>query len=144
MSDPWKKAQDQVDGVFKAFESSCKDFVWKRFTDTYEAQGKVVQAQFSDRWVLWRGRFYLVEIKSCHQDRFPFKDIRPIQLIGARRVAAAGGASIFLIKHVPTGLWHRAAGLKLWKLKETSDSSSVAWNQLDRIDLNITDIFKEM
>lgn len=144
MSDPWKQAQDQVDNLFKSFEAQCKDFVWKRFTDTYEAQGKVVQAQFSDRWVLWQGRFYLVEIKSCHQDRFPFKDVRPVQFIGARRVAAAGGGSVFLIKHVPTGLWHRIAGTKLWHLKENSGSASAEWSQFERIDLNIPCIFKEM
>lgn len=143
MSDPWKKAQDEVDRVFKAFEETRKDFVWKRFTDTYEAQGKVVQAQFSDRWVLWRGLFSLVEIKSCHQDRFPFKDVRPVQFIGARRVAAAGGNSIFLIKHVPTGLWHRICGMELWRQKESSGMSSIGWDQMERIALTIPTIFKE-
>ena len=96
MSEPWKKAQDEVDKVFKEFEEARKDFVWRRFSDTYEARGTVVQAQFSDRWVLWRGSFSLVEIKSCHQDRFPFKDVRQVQFIGARRITAAGGNSIFL------------------------------------------------
>lgn len=143
MSDPWKLAQDQVDKVFKAFEETRKDFVWKRFTDTYEAQGKVVQSQFSDRWVLWNGKFYLVEIKSCHQDRFPFKDVRPSQFIGTRRVVAAGGKSLFLIKHVPTGLWHRICGMRLWQHKDSSDMASIGWNQLDRIKLCIEDIFKE-
>jgi hypothetical protein len=93
MADPlWKQAQERVK---KAFASvTRKDFWWKAFSDTYSAQGTIIQDQPSDFWVLDKGIFYVIEVKSCHQRKFYLKDVRPSQMIAARRIPAAGGNGI--------------------------------------------------
>lgn len=136
----WKKAQDAVDKVFKKFEEDKKDFVWKRFTDTYEARGTIVQEQPADRWLLYNGLFYIVEIKSCYQDRFPLKDVRPAQFAGARRVTAAGGRSLFLLRHEVTGYWYRLPGMDMWDYKRSAQSSLPRWDCLPRIRLCMEEI----
>lgn len=136
----WKKAQDAVDKVFKKFEEDKKDFVWKRFTDTYEARGTIVQEQPADRWLLYKGLFYIVEIKSCYQDRFPLKDVRPAQFAGARRVTAAGGVSVFLLRHEVTKTWYKVPGMEMWQYKHDGHSSLPRWEGLHAIDLCMEDI----
>lgn len=131
----WKKAQDAVDKVFKAFELDKKDFTWKRFTDTYEARGTIVQDQPADRWFLYKGLFHIVEIKSSYQDRFPLKDVRPAQWVGARRVTAAGGVSMFLLRHEVTGLWYKWGGLDLWNYKNAGNASLPRWENMTPIQL---------
>lgn len=131
----WKKAQAAVDKVFRAFETDRKDFVWRPFTDTYEARGTIVRDQPADRWMLYQGMFYLVEIKSCYQDRFPLKDVRPSQWVGARRVTAAGGKSWFLLRHEVTGLWYKVEGMSLFLYKQEGNSSLPRWENLKPIKL---------
>jgi penicillin-binding protein-related factor A (putative recombinase) len=131
--DPWKKAQEHVKKMFVSV--TRKDFLWKAFTDTYSAQGTIVQDQPSDFWVLDRGTFYTIEVKSCHQTKFYFKDIRPSQLIAARRVPAAGGISIFLIVKLPEWQWHMLNGLTIFNLKQDGEAG-VTWNNMHNIVLN--------
>jgi penicillin-binding protein-related factor A (putative recombinase) len=93
----WKKAQNKVKEALKLFESQRKDFWYRAFVDTYAARGEIVQEQPADFWALYKGHYQLIEVKSCHQARFPFQDVRPSQWAGIRRAEAAGGSAYFLI-----------------------------------------------
>lgn len=131
--DPWKKAQERVKKMFTSV--TRKDFLYKAFTDTYSAGGKaILQDQPSDFWVLDRGVFYTIEVKSCHQTKFYFKDIRPSQLIAARRVPAAGGISIFLIAKLPEWQWHILNGITIVNLKQDGESG-IIWDNMQAIPL---------
>jgi hypothetical protein len=138
----WKKAQNKVANALKAFELTRKDFWPRRFTDTYEARGEVVQRQPSDQWVLWNGIFYLVEVKSSnYEDKFYFKDVRTSQFIGARRSTAAGGRSVFVIVKLPEWKWHKVQGMTLWTMKEAGEKG-ILWSQMDVIQLTAEEILR--
>ena len=129
----WKKAQDKVAEALKKFEATRKDFWPRRFTDTYEARGNTVQSQPSDQWCLFDGTFFLVEVKSSHYpDKFYFKDVQNSQWIGARRVVAAGGRTVFMIVRLPGWEWFRIDGLRMWLMKEAGENG-VAWSAMERI-----------
>lgn len=133
MTQDWKKAQNKVQDALKLFESGRKDFWWKRFTDTYEAAGNIVQDQPSDLWFIYRGDFSLLEIKSSHYaDKFYFKDIRNSQLIGARRVVASGGYSFFFIVKLPEWTWHWVPGVMVWDYINRGDKG-MPWEDMNKI-----------
>ena len=136
----WKKAQERVKKTFRAFEANRKDFWFGEYPDTYQAQGNLIKEQPSDMWCLYSGNFFTVEIKSCHQQRFPFKDIRTGQLKAALRVTAAGGQSIFLIAKLPEWQWYKADGMALLQLKRDGEAS-VKWDDLAKINLSISEVF---
>ena len=129
----WKQAQTK----FKAHLDTIKrkDFWCKAFTDTYAAGGKVVQDQPSDFWALDAGTFCVLEIKTCHQAKFYFKDVRPSQFIAARRVPAAGGISRFIIVKLPEWQWHVVDGQEMWRLKEAGENG-ITWAQMTPIKLD--------
>lgn len=131
--DPWKLAQEKVK---KALSLEVrKDFLFKAFADTYAAGGKnIIQDQLSDFWALDQGRFYSLEVKSCHQTKFYFKDVRPSQFIAARRVPAAGGFSRFIIAKCPEWDWYVADGQLFWQLKEAGENG-ITWDKLNPIKL---------
>jgi penicillin-binding protein-related factor A (putative recombinase) len=130
--DPWKKAQESVKKVLASVLR--KDFMWKAFTDTYSAQGTIVQDQPSDFWVLDNGIFYTIEVKSSHQRKFYFKDVRPSQMIAARRVPAAGGISIFLLVLLPENRWYKVLGTTMYSEK-LSGAAGILWSQMTPIEL---------
>lgn len=131
--EPWKKAQEDVKKELNKI--TRKDFLFRPFTDTYSAGGNIVQDQPSDFWVLDAGKFYVIEVKSCHQPKFYFKDIRPSQIIAARRVPAAGGFSRFLIVKLPENIWHKMDGALIYQMREAGEKS-LNWCQMTRINLN--------
>lgn len=139
MSEPWKKAQDRVKLILANYCNTRKTAVAKAFTDTYAAGGRVVQDQPSDFWLLDNGTFYVIEVKSCHQDRFPFKDVRPSQWSSAVRIPAAGGISVFLIVKLPEWQWHRIGGPELDALRRDGHKS-IGWDELEKINLKMEDI----
>ena len=136
MDPNWKKAQEKVKKVLKAFEAGRKDFWFKEFTDTYQAQGTIVQEQPSDMWYLFEGQFGLIEIKTNQQKLFPFKDIRPSQIAGATRCLAAGGRSTFLICKLPEWKWHYVDGQDLLDARRRGDRS-MPWSAMIPIKLNV-------
>ncbi len=136
----WKKAQEKVKKLFASFEQQRKDFWFGEYPDTYQAQGNLIKEQPSDMWCLFAGKFHLIEIKSCHQQRFPFKDVRIGQFKGAMRVTAAGGQSLFLIARLPEWHWYKIEGMALLELKR-QEEASVKWEKLTRINFSIGDIF---
>jgi penicillin-binding protein-related factor A (putative recombinase) len=141
MNKDWKKAQDNVSKVLKSFMDVRKDFYFKRFTDTYEA-GNIVQNQPSDFWFIHKGIFTICEVKSSnYTDKFYVKDIRPSQFIGARRVTAAGGKSLFLIVKLPEWQWHRIDGMLLWSCKDNG-IPGVAWDGMEQIKLTAEEILR--
>ena len=131
--EPWKKAQED----FKKEMNNVKrkDFLFKPFTDTYAAGGNIVQDQPSDFWVLDRGDYFVVEIKSCHQPKFYFKDIRNSQMIAARRVPAAGGFSCFMIQKLPEKQWHFMDGKEIVRLKDAGEVG-LTWAQMTPVKLD--------
>lgn len=131
--EPWKKAQEKLKNYLNTV--TRKDFWYKAFTDTYAAGGKIVQDQPSDFWALDRGIFCVLEVKSCHQPKFYFKDVRPSQFIAARRVVAAGGISRFLIVKLPEWQWHIVDGSELWRRKEAGDAG-ITWAEMTPIKLD--------
>lgn len=131
--DPWKKAQEDVKKALAKVVR--KDFLFKPFTDTYSAGGRVVQDQPSDFWALDQGRYYVLEVKSCHQNRFPMKDIRPSQMIAARRVPAAGGFSRFIFVKLPERLWFCMNGELIYNMNQAGERS-IAWEQMTPIKLS--------
>jgi penicillin-binding protein-related factor A (putative recombinase) len=135
----WKKAQERVKVCFKKFESSRKNFWFKEFPDTYQARGEIIQEQPSDMWFLYNGDFGLIEIKTCEQNRFPFKDIRPSQISGAMRVIAAGGHTIFLICKLPEWQWHYVDGQKILDSRRNGNKS-MTWSEMTPIKLIAEDI----
>lgn len=135
--EPWKKAQEDFKKEMNKINR--KDFLFKAFTDTYAAGGNIVQDQLSDFWVLDNGKFYVIEVKSCHQAKFYFKDIRPSQLIAARRVPAAGGFSRFILKKLPEGLWFKVDGEVMYNEKQ-SGAAGMLWSQMTPIKLCWEDI----
>lgn len=136
--EPWKKAQEDVKKELNKI--SRKDFVFKPFTDTYAAAGKaILQDQPSDFWVLDQGRYYVLEVKSCHQAKFYFKDIRPSQMIAARRIPAAGGFSRFVIVKLPENKWFKVDGELIYQLKQAG-VVGMDWNQMTPIKLDWEEI----
>ena len=136
--EPWKKAQEDVKKEFNKI--TRKDFLFKPFADTYSAGGKAIMPdQPSDFWVLDNGKYYVVEVKSCHQPKFYFKDIRPSQMIAARRVPAAGGTSIFLITKLPENKWHKVDGSLIYQMKQ-AEVKGIDWCQMTPINLNWEEI----
>lgn len=133
----WKKAQEDVKKALARVVR--KDFLFKPFTDTYAAGGRVVQDQPSDFWALDQGRYYVLEVKSCHQNRFPFKDIRPSQMIAARRVPAAGGFSRFILTKLPDKLWFRMDGELVYQMHQAGERS-VPWELMTPIKLTWEEI----
>ncbi len=131
----WKKAQDRVQKVLKVFMDSRKDFYFKTFTDTYQAGGNVVQNQPSDLWFIFQSKFAICEIKSSeYKDKFYFKDVRPSQWIGAMRVLAAGGHSLFLIVKIPEWQWYFIPGRLMLTIKESGEAG-IYWAQMTPIKL---------
>ncbi|RLF03453.1 MAG: hypothetical protein DRJ64_08295 [Thermoprotei archaeon] len=139
MDPNWKKAQEKVKKMFKAHEGLRKDFWFKEFTDTYQAQGTIVQDQPSDMWYLDSGQFGLIEIKTNEQARFPFKDIRPSQIAGAMRCLAAGGVSTFLICKLPEWQWHFVDGQTILDMRRNGDKS-MKWADMHAITLKVENI----
>lgn len=132
--EPWKKAQEDVKKEFNKI--TRKDFLFKPFADTYSAGGKAIMPdQPSDFWVLDNGRYYVVEVKSCHQPKFYYKDCRPSQMIAARRVPAAGGISIFLITKLPENKWHIVLGSAMHEHK-AAGNPGILWSQMQPCELN--------
>lgn len=131
----WKKAQERVKKEFKKFESTRKTFWFGEFPDTYQAGGEnFITEQPSDMWALNDGEFATIEIKSCEQSRFPFKDIRPGQIAGALRCIHAGGHSIFLIVKLPEWQWHFVDGQTILDARKNGDKS-MAWMDMTEIKL---------
>ena len=131
--DPWKLAQEKLKKALKAEDR--KDFLFRPFADTYAAGGKaIIQEQPSDFWALDRGTYYTLEVKSCHQAKFYFKDIRPSQLIAAKRVPAAGGRSLFLIAKLPEWQWHCVEGQTILQIKESGEAG-MHWHEMRKIKL---------
>lgn len=131
----WKIAQNKVSEILTKRMATRKDFVFKSFTDTYAAGAKAIMPdQPSDYWMLNDGEFTILEIKTCEQDRFPFKDVRPSQWAGARRIPCAGGHSLFLIAKLPEWQWYRISGAELWDRKENGDKS-IGWDEMEKIQL---------
>lgn len=137
----WKKAQNKVQMALKRFEAERKDFWFKTFTDTYAARGEYVQSQPADAWVLYKGIFWLLEIKSCEQARFPFKDVRPSQWAGVRRAHAAGGKSVFVLAKPPKWDWYVISGPELYNRKMSGDKS-VSWEELRLIKLEVENFIR--
>lgn len=135
--EPWKKAQEDLKKELNKI--TRKDFVFKSFTDTYAAGGRVVQDQPSDFWALDIGNYYVLEVKSSHQPKFYFKDIRPSQMIAARRIPAAGGFSRFLIKNELTSQWHKVDGQLIYEMKQNGEAG-ILWSQMTPINLCWEDI----
>jgi len=136
----WKKAQDKVNSKLKDFMDSRKDFYFKRFTDTYEAAGKIVQSQPSDLWFIYQGAFVICEVKSSeYADKFYFKDVRPSQWVGALRVLASGGRSIFLIVKLPEWQWYFIPGRTMLAIRETGEPG-IKWSQMRPIKLTAEEI----
>jgi len=136
MDPNWKKAQEKVKKVLKAYEATRKDFWFKEFTDTYQAQGTIVQEQPSDMWYLHAGQFGLIEIKTNEQARFPFKDVRLSQIAGAMRCLAAGGTATFLICKLPEWQWHYVDAQTLLDLRRDG-AKSMHWHQMTPIKLKV-------
>lgn len=135
----WKKAQDKVKEVLGKYESQRKNFWTNEFPDTYQAQGNFIQEQPSDRWFLLSGKFGLIEVKTCEQDRFPFKDIRSSQIRGTTRVLAASGISIYLICKLPEWQWHRVPGALLLNARNRGEKS-MPWSDMTPIKLTAEEI----
>ena len=129
----WKRAQSDVQKALALV--TRKNFLWKTFTDTYAASGNIVQDQPSDFWVLDNGLFYVIEVKSCHQPKFYFKDIRPSQMIAARRIPLAGGVSVFLIVKLPENKWHKVLGTTIYTEK-ANGAVGMLWSQMTPIELD--------
>lgn len=144
MGDPnWKKAQDRVNTQLKSFMDTRKDFYFKRFTDTYEAGGKVVQSQPSDLWMIYQGEFAICEVKSSeYADKFYFKDVRPSQWVGALRILASGGRSMFLIVKLPEWQWYFAPGRLMLQIRESGEKG-IFWSQMIPIKLTAEVIINE-
>ena len=133
----WKKAQDKVKKWLKGFEATRKDFWWGDYPDTYAAGGRIIKEQPSDLWMLFKGNFCLLEVKSSeYKDKFYLKDVRPSQWIGVRRATAAGGYSIFMIVKLPEWQWHIVDGKKLWAMK-SKGQAGIRWEQMQKFDLNV-------
>lgn len=131
----WKKAQDRVQDRLKKFMDTRKDFFFKRFTDTYEAGGNIVQSQPSDIWLLYQGKFSLCEVKSSeYKDKFYFKDVRPSQWNGAIRVLASGGYSMFLIVKLPEWQWYFVPGRTMLAVRSTGEAG-IKWSDMQAINL---------
>lgn len=136
----WKKAQERVKKEFKRFESTRKTFWFGEFPDTYQAGGEnFITEQPSDMWFLNNGEFGILEIKTCEQTRFPLKDIRPSQMVGARRAIAAKGHTIFLICKLPEWQWHFVDGQELVDAQRNG-IKSLAWSEMTEIKLKAEDI----
>ena len=132
--EPWKKAQEDLKKELNKI--TRKDFLFRSFADTYSAGGKaILPDQPSDFWALDCGKYYVLEVKSCHQPKFYFKDIRPSQMIAARRVPAAGGYSRFLITHLPENRWHVLDGSLIYQMKEAGEVG-ITWDQMTPIKLD--------
>lgn len=139
----WKLAQDKVGDCFRKYMDSRKDFYFRRFTDTYEAGGNVVQKQPSDTWFIYQGMYSLCEIKSSHYaDKFYFKDVQNSQWIGALRVLAAGGYSMFLIVKLPEWQWHLVSGRRMLELRELGENG-MPWSDMTKIRLHAETILKD-
>ncbi len=135
MSDPnWKKAEARVKKALKKAEALTKTFWPNEYTDTYAAQGMIVQENPADMWFLKEGTFGLIEVKTCEQKLFPFKDIRPSQLVGATRCIAAGGVSIFLLCQIPEWQWYYVDGQTFLDLRR-SGHKSMPWSDMTPIKL---------
>lgn len=118
--------------MLKEAASVRKDLWPKRFSDSREA-GRTIQDQPSDQWVLFQGKFYLVEVKSSNDPmRFYFKNIQPSQLIGARRSNAAGGRTVFMIVKLPEWLWFKVCGMRIVELKEQGEAG-ISWTEMEHI-----------
>lgn len=139
----WKKGQERVKKEFTKFMGSRKNFWFKEFADTYQAQGNFIQEQPSDMWFLYRGQFGILEIKTNEQARFPFKDIQPSQIAGATRAIACGAVSVFLICKLPEWQWYYVDGQEILDRRRNQEKSML-WSDMTPINLKAEELFNEL
>lgn len=129
----WKQAERDFEGFFKTYGK--KAFV-HRLTDTAAAKATggakaFVVAQPSDYIVTIQGvGTAFAEVKtSKHKTSFPHSNIQPKQLASARRIIMAGGAYLFFIKNLLTGIWYL---LPAQVILNNRASKSTRWADIEK------------
>lgn len=125
-----KQSEQLFDNHYKAIMAATPDFVYYRFVDSSLARN-FIQAQPSDRLIVYKGMAILVEIKSSNDPvRFPLKNISKKQIGYGRRWVMAGAKSMFIIHRILTNEFYFVP-LSEVNAKVASSSSSWKWDELE-------------
>jgi penicillin-binding protein-related factor A (putative recombinase) len=93
----WEKEIRNSLNIFQRKHPSS--FFWHRLSDTYDyirIPNIILPCQPADFIVLYKGRFFLIEAKSRHTDRFDLEHLPQHQKDGLYQVSLSGGKGLIL------------------------------------------------